>query len=1216
VNELDLFTAALAIADPAQRAAYLDSACAGRPEVRRRLDELLAAHDRSHSPLDHGPAAAGLYAATGTYAEATTAPDRPEADSSERPTEMAGTVLAGRYKLVELIGEGGMGAVWMAQQTEPVRRAVAVKLIKAGMDTAQVLARFEAERQALALMDHPNIAKVLDAGATPDGRPFFVMELVKGVPVTAFCDQRRLTPRQRLELFVPVCEAIQHAHQKGIIHRDIKPSNVLIALYDERPVPKVIDFGVAKATGPALTEESVCTAFGAIVGTPEYMSPEQASFNQLDIDTRSDVYALGVLLYELLTGTTPVDRKQLGQAAILEVLRIVREVEAPRPSTKLSSSEALPSIAANRNTEPAKLSRLLKGELDWILLKALEKDRARRYESANSLATDVQRYLAGEVVQAAPPSTAYRLRKFARKHRGPLSAAAVVFLALVGGVIGTALGLTRAVEARGVAEDNEQKAVRVGEQLRDARDEVWANLYASRAAQIQTAWDASDYGHVRELLAAQVPAAGQRDLRGFEWYYLDRQINADLRTVRLLRTRSSPPGPISPDGTRLLRFVEEADGLWLKSFDTSTGQAVLALKMPTGNVREPSFSTDGKWIVAGMLDKPVVGIAIGPMGLRRWDAVTGAEDQGLRGVTLGGRPLSGPDGLPVLCLAPAMPGGPGAVAFPRPPTPLRFGLWDGQTVRTVSTPPLDEPQVQALSPDGKVLAVSEWKSGAVKLLDVRTGKLLQDSAGKIGQAPWGGLVAFSSDGKQIAVVGATLTVWDAATGKQILEVNESVQSPVFSPDGTRIAFVTGPGGAAGRDAKIVDAATGQVRRTLRGHDGGITNLAFSRDGTVLITAGGDRIKHWDATLDERVPAVKDVPRGSGPVIAVSFATPSEDAGRLVRGGTGGFSVWGRGDTPIFTSPRPKLIRQIPVVSLGPPGTPRKPTPPTRNPIPKEAGVIGLGPARLSADGRRVVWWNSLLFDDNGKELWKSELQLWDPDAGRQLVDDERSGRIMAAEFSPDGRRLAAVVEAPGEITVWSTDDGRVMYTRPLPGGQEFKLAFSPDGSRLGVIGKHDDSLVAALWDVESGEPAASTSFPLSGWRPNNAIFPVAFDFGAKRVAVPLQTDVGPGLTTVMVRIWDVATGRAVDLKGFKGLGEFGHLAFSPDGSRLALVRGGKVELWDSESGVELLSVPVDGEVQHLRFSAHGHVVHLVVKTAAGFEARRLDGTPRPGANPP
>jgi serine/threonine protein kinase len=338
--------------------------------------------------------------------------------------------MIGSYTLLEQIGEGGMGTVWMAQQTEPVKRLVAVKVIKAGMDSKQVIARFEAERQALALMDHANIARVLDGGTTGAGRPYFVMDLVKGVPITRYCDEHHLTPRQRLELFLPVCQAIQHAHQKGIIHRDLKPSNVLVALYDGKPVPKVIDFGVAKAAGQPLSEKTLVTGFGNIVGTLEYMSPEQAEVNQLDIDTRSDIYSLGVLLYELLTGSPPFTRKELEKAGMLEMLRVIREQEPSKPSTKLSTAEGLPTLAANRGTEPAKLTKLVRGELDWIVMKALEKDRNRRYETANGFAMDVQRYLADEAVQACLPSVSYRLRKWTRRHRPVLLAAAALVAVL------------------------------------------------------------------------------------------------------------------------------------------------------------------------------------------------------------------------------------------------------------------------------------------------------------------------------------------------------------------------------------------------------------------------------------------------------------------------------------------------------------------------------------------------------------------------------------------------------------------------------------------------------------------------------------------------------------------------------------------------------------------------------------------------------------------
>jgi serine/threonine protein kinase len=422
----ELFVAALK-RPPDQWDAYLADACGGDEALRRRVRDLLDAHGEAGDFLA-SPAALSAAA---------------EEDAREGPS----TVI-GPYKLVGPLGEGGMGTVWLAHQEEPVRRRVALKVIKPGMDTRQVIARFEAERQALALMDHPHIARVLDAGATDAGRPYFVMELVQGAPITGYCDGQRLTPRQRLELFVPVCRALQHAHQKGVIHRDLKPSNVLVASCDGRPAPKVIDFGVAKATGQQLTEQSAHTGFGAVVGTVEYMSPEQASFNQLDVDTRSDIYSLGVLLYELLTGSPPFSRRELEQAGLLEGLRVIREQEPSRPSTRLSTAEGLPALAANRGTEPAKLPKLVRGELDWIVMKALEKDRNRRYDSANDLALDIERYLHDEPVQAGPPGAGYRLRKFVRRHRGPVLAAALVLFALLAGQAGAAWGLVRAEAAR------------------------------------------------------------------------------------------------------------------------------------------------------------------------------------------------------------------------------------------------------------------------------------------------------------------------------------------------------------------------------------------------------------------------------------------------------------------------------------------------------------------------------------------------------------------------------------------------------------------------------------------------------------------------------------------------------------------------------------------------------------------------------------------------
>jgi serine/threonine protein kinase len=440
MNEREIFIGALQEEYPAERQAYLDRACGTDIVLRRRVEGLLRDCER----------AAGFLSAPAPALVATL---------DELIEERPGTVI-GPYTLLEQIGEGGMGLVFMAEQTHPVRRSVALKVLKPGMDTRQVVARFEAERQALALMDHPHIAKIHDAGATSSGRPYFVMELVRGVPITDFCDQRRYTTRQRLELFVLVCQAVQHAHQKGVIHRDLKPSNVLVTLHDTVAVPMVIDFGIAKATSQPLTGRTLFTDFAQMVGTPLYMSPEQTEMNGLDMDTRSDVYSLGVLLYELLTGTTPFEGATLKKAGLDELRRIIREEEPPTPSRRLHTldAQACSTVSERRGVDGRRLGQLLRGELDWIVMRALEKDRNRRYESASAFAADVQRYLADEAVLACPPSAGYRLKKFVRRHRVALATAAVVAAVLIAATAVSAWQAVEASRARTLAEQREASA--------------------------------------------------------------------------------------------------------------------------------------------------------------------------------------------------------------------------------------------------------------------------------------------------------------------------------------------------------------------------------------------------------------------------------------------------------------------------------------------------------------------------------------------------------------------------------------------------------------------------------------------------------------------------------------------------------------------------------------------------------------------------------------
>ncbi|MBW3599199.1 MAG: serine/threonine protein kinase, partial [Planctomycetes bacterium] len=765
-----IFLAAVDKPPQAEREAYLAEACGDDAELRRRVEALLAACNEPASFLERPAVAADPQEAAPTLV-------------AESIREESGSAI-GPYKLLQEIGQGGMGVVFMAEQTTPVRRKVALKIIKPGMDSQQVIARFEAERQALAMMEHQNIARVLDAGATEAGRPYFVMELVKGVPITDYCNHNRLTPRERLELFIPVCEAIQHAHQKGIIHRDIKPSNVLVSLYDGRPVPKVIDFGVAKAIEQRLTERTMFTQFGQIVGTLEYMSPEQAQLNQLDIDTRSDVYSLGVLLYELLTGGTPFSRERLRSAAFEEVLRVIREEEPVRPSTRLGTSATLAAVAARRRTEPKKLSALVRGELDWIVMKALEKDRGRRYETANAFARDVQNYLADEPVAACPPSAAYRFRKFARRNKVSLTMALLIISALAVSVVAlgfsnirvarernaTVLALVERSEAlrkeRAALEEKRAALRKATEQERLAKgQEKVANaqriraeglaekerlyLYAARIKLAHQAWETGDTARVLELLDSVRPAQREQDLRGFEWHYLWQLCHSQRHTLRghagaIHAVAYSAAGEIIATGGE--------DGI-IKLREAPFVQEKRALEGHVGRVMSLSFSPGGKLLATGGQDRTI----------RLWNTATGEQTAVLEGHTA---PVS-------------------SVAFSSDGTMLasgsaHLGLGTG------------DPTARFLTREA---------AGETKLWNVSTGR---ESAG-----------------------------FDEQTG--------GVLSVALSPDGGLLAVGTRRGQVVVHDLKAEAVAA-----ILSGHSGAVFSVAFSQDGRSLASGSYDHsVKLWD-----------------------------------------------------------------------------------------------------------------------------------------------------------------------------------------------------------------------------------------------------------------------------------------------------------------------------------------------------------------------------------
>lgn len=1103
-----IFHAALSL-DGVARSEYLEVACRDDVELRDQVEGLLSAINN-----------AGQFMET----------NAPIAQQIDAEIDKSSSKTIGRYKLLQQIGEGGFGIVYMAEQQEPVRRRVALKVIKPGMDTKQVIGRFEAERQALAMLDHPNIAKVYDAGATDQGRPYFVMELVRGESITEFCDANRFDTTQRLELFVEVCNAIQHAHQKGIIHRDIKPSNVLVTIIDDHPVPKVIDFGIAKATAQRLTERTVFTEFKQFLGTPTYMSPEQASLSGTDIDTRSDVYSLGVLLYELLVGTPPFDDKELRALGFEEICQVIRETVPPTPSNRISTlGERSSLVTKNRGADVQTLQSKLRGEVDWIVMKSLEKDRARRYETSSALADDIARFLNQEPVLAGPPSTLYQLRKLAQRNRWAAVTTIAIAASLLLGTAAATIGLLRANAQAKRAVVAEEKAEDRAAALAQSEARFRRNLYVTEMATAKREFDQYSISRTKEILDRYLPEPGRPDLRGFEWRWLWNQCHREAFHL----TGGPNYDPESGFLTRDMRF--SADGKWLATgatdgyvrlWDMTARREVWRFKIAE-HCNTVDFSPDSRLLLAnGWLKDPPGGVFIwdisdpqSPVLLPRLDG-HGARFSADGKTIIGGRgnelDFAGNQTREPFIIGNSPNGQLWARHYSKDWKTLatQNRIWDVPSGELLATLPLHDGFMD-VGPTG--VAISPIDSNLIATGSPQGVRLWDRNGNQIGEIPdTGGTplawLSFSADGRRLAVrqFSGAVRIFETENWTEIdaIPIPYPDNSVVFSPVDNDLFVAGGTDGVI----RAYNVSTENIPDVSFEHSSEILCLKFSSDGKFVAAGANDgSVLFWDIAARRQV-FLSPVTGGTRPGSLRAFTSYSpdyvafsRDSRHAVIAGSETISVY---DVATWQVVHEWTNPYDPELDVNKEGEERR----------RRYGAVG-----FSKDGNRLfaryahtrvdVWdWQNRkaefrpdlsvdvpyfvrAIDLSPKELFVAiyenslnvlTLPNLEPlSAGEQAKLDVNNGSFggINLEFSPDGDRLAV-----SEVSVKVIDVANWELIAKLPHASIIEhVAWSPDGTRIAAA---DTYATTKLWDVETRKTAATFRGSISAFSPDGTILAV------------------------------------------------------------------------------------------------------------------------------